>query len=41
MTATKKDGGGVEAASDFDRAFRYAVVEFIALALVVYYKPAR
>jgi hypothetical protein len=45
-TPTKIDEGGVEGASDFERAFSYAliiyaVVEFAALALVVYYKLSR
>jgi hypothetical protein len=46
MTPTKKDEGGVEGASAFGRTFKYALVayafvEFVAVALVVYYKLAR
>ena len=46
LTPTKVDEGRVEGASPPDRAFRYAliiyaVVEFIAVALIVYYKVTR
>ncbi len=42
----KVDEGRAEGASDFDRTFRralvvYAVVEFVALALVVCHKVSR
>ena len=45
-TPTKIDEGRAEGASPFGRAFKYAliiyaVVEFVAVALVVYYKAAR
>ena len=45
-TPTRIDEGRVEGASRFDRTFRYAlaayaVVEFVAIALVVYYKLSR
>jgi hypothetical protein len=40
------DEGRAESASDFDRTFRYALfvyalVEFVAVALFVYYKVSR
>ena len=52
MTRSRKDaerGGGAapgEEAGTFDRSFKYAVivyavVEFVAIALVLYYKLAR
>ena len=45
-TPAKADESRVEGASGFDRAFRYAlviyaVVEFVAVALVVYFKLKR
>ncbi len=45
-TPTKVDGGRVEGASAFGRTFKYAlvayaVVEFVALALFVYYRITR
>ena len=45
-TPTKVDEGRAEGASDFDRTFKYAlviyaVVEFVAVALFVYYKVTR
>jgi large-conductance mechanosensitive channel len=45
-TPKQVDEGRVEGAAGFDRTFRYAlviyaVVEFVAIALVVYYKVSR
>ena len=45
-TPAKVDEGRVEGASPFDRTFRlalvlYAFVEFVAVALFVYYKISR